>query len=163
MDRCNLYRRLKRRYVCETVYENRTDFKEDPSLSEIKDALRDVMSSHEAIIRLAALMDNLAMYHSPVVLMRGGSRARTEGVRKVLAADGYLLSRYSSLMRYKNLAECIRRCAGLDAWANLLWGLEPSCPEDVPETDYEILRDLYASLEGMNFKQILNKLKGGRA
>ena len=93
MDRCNRARRLKRRYGLETEYDERISFKDDSSLSEIKDALRVATDSHEAIIRLSALMDNLAMYHAPVVLMKGGDRSRTEGIRKVLEKDGYLLSR----------------------------------------------------------------------
>lgn len=164
MDRCNRYRRLKRRYDHETEYDDRICFKEEPSLSEIKDALRVATDSHETIVRLAALMDNLAMHHAPAVLIHSGDAARTEGVRKVLERDGYLLSRYSSLMRYKNLARDIRKCAGLDVTANLLWGLEPSCSEDVPELEYEVLHDLYASFKGMNFKQIkarLQEIKNG--
>ena len=162
MDRCNRSRRLKRRYVHEAEYDERTSFKDDPSLSQIKDALRVATDSYETIIRLAALMDNLAMHHAPAIFMHGGDRSRTEGVRKVLEKDGYLLSRYSSLMRYKNLARDIRRCAGLDVYANLLWGLEPTCPEDVPELDYEAQRELYLSLEGMNFKQIKAKVRSER-
>ena len=162
MDRCNSYRRMKRRYEHETEFEERTLFKEDPSLDEIRSALRVATESHANIIRLAALMDNLAMYHAPVVLPGGDDCARTSGIRKVLSADGYLLSRYSSLMRYKNLAEDIRRFAGVDISANLLWGLAPQCPEDVenyPGSDYDVLRDLYASFRGMNFKQIKEKVR----
>lgn len=161
MDGRNLYKRLKRRYAHETDYEERTCFKDEPTLSEIKEALREATDSHETIIRLAALMDNLAMYNAPMVLM-GNSKARTSGIRKVLEKDGYLLSRYSSLMRYKALGRDIRRYARLDICPNLLWGLEPTCPDEGYESEYEILRDLYASFKGMNFKQIKAKLKGGR-
>ena len=155
---------MKRRYDHETEYEERTFFKDDPSLSEIKDALRVATDSHETIIRLAALMDNLAMYHSPIVLM-GDDRSRTEGIRKVLEKDGYLLSRYSSLMRYKNLARDIRRCAGLDETANLLWGFVPTPSTDEDDDLYwfedqrKALHDLYVSFEGMNFKQIKEKVQ----
>ena len=158
MNERNLYKRLKRRYAHETDYEERTCFKDEPTLSEIKEALRESTDSHETIIRLAALMDNLAMYNAPMVLM-GNSKARTSGIRKVLEKDGYLLSRYSSLMRYKALAGDIRRYARLDVCPNLLWGLEPTCPDDGEESAYEVLRNLYASFKGMNFKQIKAKLK----
>ena len=79
MNERNLYKRLKRRYAHETDYEERTSFKDEPTLSEIKEALRESTDSHETIIRLAALMDNLAMYNAPMVLM-GNSKARTCGL-----------------------------------------------------------------------------------
>ena len=59
MDEYNRERREKRRINASHTDDELTMFKDPPSCEEIKDALRDVPSGHLAIIRLAALMDNL--------------------------------------------------------------------------------------------------------
>ena len=172
--RANLLRRRKRRPKAIDEYDAITFAKEKPSLQELRDALRDAKnSSSGGIIRLAALMDNLSAYCSPRFVYDGDGygqndtdncRGRTCGIRKFLSQDGYLVSRYSTLMRYKRLAEHLRRVAGIDERSNLLWGLEPRCPPDYLEEleimgesgdgDYGKLRKLYASLTGMNFREI---------
>jgi hypothetical protein len=143
-------------------------FKECPTLSELKEALREARGSSEGILRMAALMDNLAAYHAPRFEYDGPgidettpNRGRTSGIRKFLEQDGYLLSRYATLMRYKRLATLIRKKTGiLDyVFSNLLWGFESTCPEvlsvDIADdTTYIKLRTLYASLEGKNFKEM---------
>ena len=67
-------------------------------------------------------------------------------------------------MRYKRLAEHLRRISGINEKTNLLWGFLPSCPADYLEEleimgesgngDYGKLCRLYASLSGMSFKEI---------
>ena len=171
--RANLLRRRKRRPKAIDEYDAATFAKEKPSLQKLRDALREAKASSEGIIRLAALMDNLSAHCSPRFIYDGDSygqqdtdrcRGRTSGIRKFLSQDGYLVSRYSTLMRYKRLAEHLRKVSGIDARSNLLWGLEPSCPPDYLEEleimgesgdgDYGKLRQLYASLSGMNFREI---------
>ena len=81
-------------------------------------------------------MDNLSAFHSPRFVYDGDGyrgntdccRGRTTGIRRFLAQDGYLLSRYSTLIRYKRLAGLLRRAADVDECADLLWGLEASSP-----------------------------------
>ena len=171
--RANLLRRRKRRPKAINEYDAVTFAKEKPSLQELRDALRNAKVSSVGIIRLAALMDNLSAHCSPRFVYDGDGygqqdtdrcRGRTSGIRKFLSQDGYLVSRYSTLMRYKRLAEHLRKVSGIDERSNLLWGLEPSCPPDYLEEleimgesgdgDYGKLRKLYASLSGMNFKGI---------
>jgi len=64
-------------------------------------------------------------------------------------------------MCYKRLATLIRKTTGVLDYgvSNLLWGLEPTCPEVLSveladETIYLKLRALYVSLAGKNFKEI---------
>ena len=171
--RANLLRRRKRRPDAIDDYDGVTFAKEQPSLQELRDALREARTSSEGIIRLAALMDNLSAHCSPRFVYDGDGnnendtdccRGRTSGIRKFLSQDGYLVSRYSTLMRYKRLAEHLRRISGISERSNLLWGLEPSCPADYLEEleimgesgdgDYGKLRRLYASLSGMSFKEV---------
>ena len=69
-------------------------------------------------------------------------------------------------MRYKKLGRLLREASGVDIESNLLWGLEPQCPTDdgefLFEDEYDKLRSLYESLNGMNFKQIIKTLGGDR-
>lgn len=142
-------------------------FKDPPTLAELKDALRSVRKSHLDIIRLAALMDNLGIYYQfRVESGKEDWRGHTSGIRKFLAKDGYLSSRYDTLMRYKRLGDSLRDAAEVDNCVNLLWGISQSCPTDdgepIFEDDWRFLRNFYASFEGMNFKQINENLKGWR-
>lgn len=161
MDAYNLERREKRRLHGAHTDDDLTLFKDKPSLQEIKDALREVPASHTAIIRLAALMDNLAMFEERRVCTSSSGRDyrdKTDGIKAFLRKDGYLYSRYSCLMRYKKLGKLIRAKSGVGIDANLLWGLEPECPlddgEPLCEEEYVKLHTLYESFMGMNFKKI---------
>ena len=168
MDEYNRERREKRRVNAPYSDDELVLFKDPPSLQELKGALRDVPSGHLAIIRLAALMDNLSLCEGRRVTSTGGRdyRGQTSGIKAFLRRDGYLYSRYSCLMRYKKLGLLLRNRSGIPIEANLLWGLIPTCPTDEHddlycyEVEWQTLHDLYASFEGMNFKQINDKLKG---
>ena len=167
-EKSNWRRRRNRRPDALGDFDEVTMFKECPTLAELKVALREARESSEGIFRMAALMDNLAAYHAPRFECDGLGidettpfRGRTSGIRKFLEQDGYLLSRYATLMRYKRLATLIRKKVGSldDVFSNLLWGFEPTCPEVLSvevadDTTYIKLRALYASLEGKNFKEI---------
>jgi len=173
-ERANFLRRMRRRPEAIGEYEELAFHKDCPTIPELKDALREAADSSEGILRLAALMDNLSAYHSPRLTglrddpgysqfrsYQDECRDRTSGIRKFLAQDGYLLSRYSTLMRYKRLATLIRKTTGVLDYgvSNLLWGLEPTCPEVLSieladDTIYVKLHTLYASLAGKNFKEI---------
>ena len=167
MDEYNRERREKRRVNAHYTDDELTMFKDPPSCEEVKDALRDVSTGHLAIIRLAALMDNLSLCEGRRVTSTGGRdyRGQTSGIKAFLRRDGYLYSRYSCLMRYKKLGQLLRNRSGIPIEANLLWGLVPSFPTDENddlywhEAEWQTLHDLYASFEGMNFKQINDKLK----
>ena len=173
-EKANWRRRMHRRPEGIDDFDRVTMHKECPTIAELKDALRGAKESSEGILRMAALMDNLAAYHAPrfecdgLIVELTPFRGRTMGIRKFLEQDGYLRSRYSTLMRYRRLAERIRECLALK-WedVNLLWGFESDCPEDLDwaveldclkDTPYPALRKLYASLEGLNFKEIEQKL-----
>ena len=126
-----------------------TMFKALPTIDELKDALREVRTGSRAIIRLAALMDNLSLCEGRRVSSSRGKdcRGRTDGIKAYLRGDGYLYSRYSSLMRYKKLGRLLREASGVDIESNLLWGLEPQCPtedgEPLFENEYAKLYSLY--------------------
>ncbi len=176
-EKSNWRRRRNRRPEDIGDFDAVTLFKECPTLTELKDALREARVSSEGILRMAALMDNLAAYHAPRFECDGLGidestpfRGRTNGIRKFLEQDGYLRSRYATLMRYKRLAERIRAKIGhlkRSEWivVNLLWGFETQCPEELAAdyggeeyTPYSAMRKLYASLAGLNFKEIEQKL-----
>ena len=165
MDEYNRERREKRRINALYTDDELTMFKDTPSLQELKGALHDVSTGHLAIIR-AALMDNLSLCEGRRVTSTGGRdyRGQTCGIKAFLQQDGYLYSRYSCLMRYKKLGQLLREISGIPIEANLLWGLEPTCPTDETddlywhEADWQTLHDLYGSFEGMNFKQIREKV-----
>ena len=167
MDEYNRERREKRRINAPHTDDELTMFKDLPSCEEIKDALRDIPFGHLAIIRLAALMDNLSLCEGRRVTSTGGRdyRGQTSGIKAFLRQDGYLYSRYSCLMRYKKLGQLLRNRSGIPIEANLLWGLVTTCPTDEHddlycyETEWQTLHDLYASFEGMNFKQITKILQ----
>lgn len=166
MDEYNRERREQRRIHRAYMDDDLTLFKDKPSLQEIKDALREVPSSHTAIIRLAALMNNLAMFEERRVCTGPSGRDyrdKTDGIKAFLRKDGYLYSRYSCLMRYKKLGKLIRAKSGVGVDANLLWGLEPECPlddgEPLFEEEYVTLHTLYASFTGMTFKEMQNRLE----
>jgi len=165
MDEYNRKRREKRRIHSPYTDDELTAFKVVPSLQELKGALRDVTTGHLAIIRLAALMDNLSLCVEKRVYCDSNReyRAKTEGIKSYLRKDGYLYSRYSCLMRYKKLGKLIREKSGVDIETNLLWGLEPECPSDdgepLCESEYNILHTLYESFKGMNYKAITNQTR----
>ena len=168
MDEYNRERREKRRGNALYTDDELTMFKDSPSLQELKCALRDVSTGHLAIIRLAALMDNLSLCEGRRVTSSGGRvcRGQTCGIKAFLGKDGYLASRYSCLMRYKKLGQLLREKSGIPIEANLLWGLVLIFPTDENddlywhEDEWQALHDLYISFEGMTFKQINDKLKG---
>ncbi len=172
-ERANFLKRCRRRPEAMDDYGDAPSFRKCPSIAELKGALRTAGASSRDTIRLAALMDNLSAFHSPRFVYDGDGcgedtnccRSRTSGIRSFLAQDGYLVSRYSTLMRYKRLAERIRLAAGVDERVDLLWGLEPSIPAECRELDedpcvneddgcYSKLRRLYCVLDGKNFTEI---------
>lgn len=173
MDEYNRRRREKRRVLRE-AYEDEelTLYKEPPTFQELKNALTEATENHLTIIRLAALMNNLSIYHSFRVTSSctqhfgrpDDCRERTIGIKEFLSEDGYLFSRYDCLMRYKRLGDAIRAAAEVDSYVNLLWGLSETCPTDdgepIFEDDWLFLRNFYASFEGMNFKQIFETIQG---
>lgn len=181
-ERANFLKRRRRRPEAMDAYGDTPSFRQCPSIAELKDALRSAGESARDTIRLAALMDNLSAFHSPRFAYDGNGcgedtnccRSRTSGIRRFLAQDGYLVSRYSTLMRYKRLAERLRRAAGVDAHADLLWGLDPSIPAVCRELDEDLcvdendgcygkLRRLYCVLDGKNFTKIERALVLERA
>ena len=172
-ERANFLKRRKRRPKAEEEYNAPPSFRRCPSIAELKDALRAAKDSAFAVIRLAALMDNLSAFHSPRFVFDGDGccektdccKGRTLGIRRFLAQDGYLVSRYSTLMRYKRLAPLLRRAAGVDERADLLWGFAASIPTVCRELDedmaagegdgcYDRLRRLYGRLNGKNYMGI---------
>ena len=172
-ERANFLKRRRRRPETMDAYGDVPSFRKCPSITELKDALRAAVESAHDTIRLAALMDNLSAFHSPRFVYDGDGcgedinccRSRTSGIRRFLAQDGYLVSRYSTLMRYKRLAERLRRAADVDESVDLLWGLEPSIPAECRELDEDLcvneddgcygrLRLLYGRLDRMNFTEI---------
>lgn len=160
-DKHNLAKRKARRMCDGDEFNGRTLFRTCPTITELKEALRNPTESHFSIIRLAALMDNLSAYEAPRLHpIDKDCRGRTKGIRTFLAQNGYLLSRYACLMRYKKLGEQLRKAADIQDDVDLLWGLGLALPEDpeYAENDIEILKALYSSLEGLNFREILNVL-----
>lgn len=133
-----------------------------PTLAEIKDALSCVRGSTEGILRLAAIMDDVSLYHSPRLTSDNDFSGHTNGIRNYLAQDGYLISRYVTLMRFKKLGRTLREKFDILPSSDLLWGFLPKCPFSDEESirDWQSIREFFASFKGMNFKQIKNKLGG---
>jgi len=114
-------------------------------------------------------MDNLAAHESP----RYTDIGRTSGIYAFVSKDPLLESKYKTLMRYKYLAEKIRKAAGIvpvlysdfTPSYNLLWALSPTLPSDIDEFEeekieaYQNLRKLYLSFTGMNYKEISSNLE----
>ena len=154
-------RKKRRRYI--SLYGGPPDveFIKLPTFQEIKDALGNVRGSTVEILRLAALMDNLSLYVSPRLTDANNYTGRTCGIRKYLAQDGYLISRYATLMRFKKLGRALREKANILNSSDLLWGLMPKCPfgDEESNIDWQSTRKLFSSFEGMNFKEIKEQLK----
>ena len=166
-DKANYERRVARREGAPGSEECQI-FKDKPTPEELKSALREAPDSHLGIIRMAALMNNLSMHYPSRVRSDDiDSRKGRAGILQHLAGDGYLASRYDTLMRYKRLGDAIREIADIDLEVNLLWGLSDYVPKDEDEAmfiefhceDIQKLKNLYASCEGMNFKQIKERMK----
>ncbi len=110
------------------------------------------------------MMDNIdANYSRRYMDVNGEVPGMTSGVRQFLSETcPELMPRYKTLMRYSALAKKIRRAAGLmeEDCYNLLWGLKDYQGEDLDfhEDVVSRLRSLYASLEGLNFKEISQRL-----
>lgn len=162
----NLRKRMKRRMLKhpEGTYDEYSGIeycKDCPTLDELKEAFAESKQSTRGILKLTALVDNLSAYLSPrYELDEINYSDRTPGIRQYLEKDPLLKSKYKTIMRYKKLATLIKAKISKgnsevqDGYYNLLWELEPPQPdEDWPETR-EALRELYASFEGMNFKEI---------
>ena len=105
--KANLLKRRRRRPADMDSYGDAPSFRKCPTIAELKDALRVARDSSQGAIRLAALMDNLSAFHSPRFVYDGDGcsgdtdccKGRTLGIRRYLAQDGYLVSRYSTRMR----------------------------------------------------------------
>lgn len=166
-DNANYERRVARREGAPGSVDCQI-FKDKPTLEELKSALHEASDSHIDIIRMAALMNNLSMHYPSRVRSDDiDSRKGRAGILQYLAEDGYLASRYDTLMRYKRLGDAIREIASISIEVNLLWGLPDYAPKDEDEAmsiefeyeDVQKLKNLYASCEGMNFKQIKERMK----
>ena len=173
----NLRKRMKRRMLKHPgdsydEYSGIEYCKECPTLDELKTALVESKQSTRGILKLAALVDNLSAYLSPrYEIDEVNYSGRTPGIRQYLEKDPLLKSKYKTIMRYKKLADMIKANIEKgnswvrDGYYNLLWGLVPVFPTDENddlywhEAEWQTLHDLYASFEGMNFKQINDKLK----
>lgn len=166
----NLRKRMKRRMLRhpECTYDEYSGIeycKDLPTHDELKEALGESKQSTRGILKLAALVDNLSAYLSPRDEYDDVNySARTPGIRQYLEKDPFLKSKYKTIMRYKKLAALIKAKIGTGdsevkaGFYNLLWGLEPPQPdEDWPDTR-EVIRELFATFEGMNFKEISNSL-----
>ena len=170
----NLRKRMKRRMLkhpgCTLDEYSGIEYCKDcPTLDELKAALVASKQSTRGILKLAALADNLSAYLSPRDEFDEVNYSdRTPGIRQYLEKDPLLKSKYKTIMRYKKLGQLLRDRSGVPIEANLLWGLIPTRPTDEHddlycyETEWQTLHDLYASFEGMNFKQINDKLKGSK-
>ena len=174
----NLRKRMKRRMLkhpgCTLDEYSGIEYCKDcPTLDELKAALVASKQSTRGILKLAALADNLSAYLSPRDEFDEVNYSdRTPGIRQYLEKDPLLKSKYKTIMRYKKLADMIKANIEKgnswvrDGYYNLLWGLVPTCPTDEHddlywhEAEWQTLHDLYASFEGMNFKQINEKLTG---
>lgn len=164
----NLRKRMKRRMLkhpgCTLDEYSGIEYCKDcPTLDELKAALVASKQSTRGILKLAALADNLSAYLSPRDEFDEVNYSdRTPGIRQYLEKDPLLKSKYKTIMRYKRLGDAIRGVAGIDLEVNLLWGLPDYAPKDEDEAmfiefhceDIQKLKNLYASCEGMNFKQI---------
>lgn len=162
----NYARRSNRRLRVEVFFLDE-DVIMKPTLQEVENALLMALLVPDGILCLAGLMDNLSAHCSPRLIPEWeipGARGRTPGIRKYLSGNAYLLSRYSTLMRYVRLGTKIREATGLQGdWCiSLLHGLEPTCPDGISEESYERLHYLYAELEGLNFKQMEQVLTEAR-
>lgn len=176
----NLRKRMKRRMLKhpEGTYEEYSGIeycKDCPTLDELKEALAESRQSTRGILKLAALVDNLSAYLSPrYEIDEVTYSGRTPGIRQYLEKDPLLKLKYKTIMRYKKLAALIKEEISKnnsnvrDGYYNLLWGLVPTFPTDENddlywhEDEWQAFHDLYVSFEGMNFKQIIDKLKGLR-
>ena len=168
----NLRKRMKRRMLkhpgCTLDEYSGIEYCKDcPTLDELKTALVESKQSTRGILKLAALVDNLSAYLSPRdEFDQVNYSDRTPGIRQYLEKDPLLKSKYKTIMRYKKLAGLIKAkiekgdSEVREGFYNLLWGLEPPQPDeqDWVETREE-LRELYSSFEGMNFKQISERLE----
>ena len=94
MDEYNRRRRAKRRVLHEAYWdEELTLYKGPPTFHELKNALAEATENHLTIIRLAALMNNLSIYHSFRVTSSrtqhfghpDDCRGRTIGIREFLS------------------------------------------------------------------------------
>ena len=169
----NLRKRMKRRMLkhpgCTLDEYSGIEYCKDcPTLDELKAALVASKQSTRGILKLAALADNLSAYLSPRDEFDEVNYSdRTPGIRQYLEKDPLLKSKYKTIMRYKRLGDAIRGVAGIDLEVNLLWGLPDYAPKDEDEAmfiefhceDIQKLKNLYASCEGMNFKQIKERMK----
>jgi len=160
-ERANLKRRERRRKDAKIRdVDDILSIRAVPTIDEIKEALRQSKDSAIDIFRLAALMDNLQLVHSPGYLASSDARGRTHGVREYLRADGYLDSRYSTLMRFCRLGKQVRYLLSGDCtWINLLWGIEKTCPEDVDESLYNDIRKFYSRFDDLPFKSISEQIE----
>ncbi len=170
----NLRKRMKRRMLkhpecTDDAYSGIEYCKDRPTHDELKEALVESKQSTRGILKLAAIVDNLSAYLSPRYIRDEVTYLdRTPGIRQYLEKDPLLKTKYKTIMRYKKLATLIRAKISKgnyevqDGYYNLLWGLEPLQPDDDWTETREILRELYASFAGMNFKQIESELNNHR-
>lgn len=124
-----------------------------PSLQDIKNALCGATASSRTILRLALLMDNVSLHHAPGYVGSSDFTGRTSGVREYFRKDGYLISRYDTLMRFARLGKLLRLTSSFGDWDMSQATLE-KCPEDFDDFIYGELQEEFKQYEGMNFKQI---------
>lgn len=130
-----------------------------PTLQEIKSALCGATASYRDILRLAFLMDNVAIHHAPAYVSAKDYTGRTKGVRAFLQPDGYLASRYDTLMRFARLGKFLRLTSAFGDW-DMSQATLDECPADFDDFIYGELREEFNQYEGMNFKQIYAAAEG---
>lgn len=96
------------------------------------------------------------MHYSPRLLDDEKCCGRTSGIREFLRQDGYLISRYSTIMRYKVLADEIRTALELDGdwYSSFRIGLLSQCPSYADDFVYDGIRDFILRIPGRTYKDI---------
>ena len=127
-----------------------------PTIADVKEALRTATHSKEDILNMAGVMELVSMHYSPRLLedIDGKCDRRTSGIREFLRKDGYLISRYSTLMRYKALADEIRIALGLDRFTSFRIGLLEENPDPSDDYWYSMIREFILGIPGENYKDI---------
>lgn len=163
-DVYNENRRKKRRVNldCEDFFIDE-DAIPCPTTKEIAEALIELKESEHGILRLAATMANVGLYHAPRFLEDDTHfRLRTSGIRRYLESDPMLNGSYHTLMRYARLGNLLAEYCRTQGFVNLLWGLEEQCPEaakDLCQEDgYESVRRTFAEFQDLSFKAMYEKL-----
>ena len=148
-----LRRRNRRKRFSQSDRDDILEHHPLPSLQDIKNALCGATASSRTILRLALLMDNVSLHHAPGYIGSNDFTGRTSGVREYFRKDGYLISRYDTLMRFARLGKFLRLTSSFGDW-DMSQATFEKCPEDFDDFIYGELQEEFKQYEGMNFKQI---------